>query len=109
LHLKRTNSILLVDLPTATFTMTSPTIIVKLINMSVTIQFFASLREQVGQPQATVQITTPLAMHAVWALATKNLTMPDNTLCAINMEYVKPDALVNDGDEVAFFPPVTGG
>jgi len=35
--------------------------------------------------------------------------MPASTLCSINMEYVKPDHTIKDGDEVAFFPPVTGG
>ncbi|MCH8977561.1 MAG: MoaD/ThiS family protein, partial [Proteobacteria bacterium] len=33
----------------------------------------------------------------------------ENILMTINMEYVKADALVKTGDEVAFFPPVTGG
>jgi molybdopterin synthase sulfur carrier subunit len=28
---------------------------------------------------------------------------------AVNQEYVQQDALVKSGDEVAFFPPVTGG
>ena len=28
---------------------------------------------------------------------------------ALNQEYVDPDHPVADGDEVAFFPPVTGG
>ncbi|TAN53210.1 MAG: MoaD/ThiS family protein, partial [Methylococcaceae bacterium] len=28
---------------------------------------------------------------------------------AVNHEYAKPDTPVRDGDEVAFFPPVTGG
>jgi molybdopterin synthase sulfur carrier subunit len=35
--------------------------------------------------------------------------MPENTLAAVNMEYVGLDHQVLDGDEVAFFPPVTGG
>lgn len=30
-------------------------------------------------------------------------------LVAINQEMSERDAVVNDGDEVAFFPPVTGG
>jgi molybdopterin synthase sulfur carrier subunit len=30
-------------------------------------------------------------------------------LVAVNMEYARPDQPVRDGDEVAFFPPVTGG
>lgn len=29
--------------------------------------------------------------------------------CAVNQEYVQPDAPVAPDDEVAFFPPVTGG
>lgn len=29
--------------------------------------------------------------------------------CAVNQDYAKLDAPVRDGDEVAFFPPVTGG
>ncbi len=77
--------------------------------MSITIQFFASLREQVGKSQISLQYNTTQNITAIWAQATNNMAMPDNTLCAINMEYVKPDAMVNDGDEVAFFPPVTGG
>ncbi len=77
--------------------------------MSINIQFFASLREHTGQSQLTLPYETAQDVTAVWAQATDNMAMPDNTLCAINMEYVKPDASVNDGDEVAFFPPVTGG
>jgi sulfur-carrier protein len=77
--------------------------------MSINIQFFASLREQVGQSQITLPYTTPVNVLTVWAESTGSMEMPDNTLCAINMEYVKPDVVVSDGDEIAFFPPVTGG
>ena len=89
--------------------MTIHPLIVKLITMSINVQFFASLREQIGQSQITLPYETPLDVLAVWAQATGNAEMPDNTLCAINMEYVKSNAQVQDGDEVAFFPPVTGG
>ena len=77
--------------------------------MTITVQFFASLRETIGRQDTTLDIATPTDVQTVWAQATDNMAMPANTLCAINMEYVKPDATVNDGDEVAFFPPVTGG
>lgn len=77
--------------------------------MSINIQFFASLREQTGQSQITLSYDSTLDVLSVWAKATNNMDMPDNTLCAINMEYVKTDAAVKDNDEVAFFPPVTGG
>ena len=77
--------------------------------MSINIQFFASLREQIGKSQVTLPYDTSQTVLAVWTQATDSMDMPDNTLCAINMEYVKTDAMVSDGDEVAFFPPVTGG
>ncbi len=77
--------------------------------MSINVQFFASLRETIGRQQLALDYTSPMTVQTVWSQATGEQSMPDNTLCAINMEYVKPDASVQDGDEVAFFPPVTGG
>ena len=80
-----------------------------MIGMSINVQFFASLRELLGKQQATLDYDGELDVAAVWQQAGDGVAMPDNTLCAINMEYVKTDATVSDGDEVAFFPPVTGG
>jgi len=94
---------------TATIAMTPQALIVKIISMSINVQFFASLRELLGKQQVLLDFSGGLDVSAVWQQASNGATMPDNTLCAINMEYVKSDALVNDGDEVAFFPPVTGG
>lgn len=73
------------------------------------VKFFASLREQLGKEQVTLTAGSVQNVLSVWTQASGGLAMPDNTLCAINMEYVKPDAAVADNDEVAFFPPVTGG
>jgi len=75
--------------------------------MSITVKFFARLREQVGKAEISVNDVTDV--QSAWDKATQNMSMPDNTLCAINMQYVTSDASVEDGDEVAFFPPVTGG
>ncbi|MDH5485649.1 MAG: MoaD/ThiS family protein [Gammaproteobacteria bacterium] len=77
--------------------------------MTITVKFFASLREQVGIAETTLEATGPLSVSAVWQGATSGQPMPSNTLSAINMDYVSADELANDGDEVAFFPPVTGG
>jgi len=76
--------------------------------MTITVKFFASLREQVGQGDASLDAADMLTVEHVWS-ATSPIAMPDNTLCAVNMEYVDLSQPVNDGDEVAFFPPVTGG
>ena len=77
--------------------------------MPIDVKFFASLRERVGLSETTVDATEVTTVQDVWQVATSNQDVPDNTLCAINMDYVRLDAAVNDGDEVAFFPPVPGG
>ena len=32
-----------------------------------------------------------------------------NLMCAVNQELCQPDQAIEDFDEIAFFPPVTGG
>lgn len=77
--------------------------------MSIAVKFFASLREQVGKADASVECQTMISVEEVWELATGGQPMPANTLMAINMDYVDAKHPVAEGDEVAFFPPVTGG
>ena len=72
------------------------------------IKFFASLRETLGMESASIDARTGITIRQIWDEVTSE-DYPVNTLCAINMDYAKPDDVVNDGDEVAFFPPVTGG
>ncbi|MDH5517135.1 MAG: molybdopterin converting factor subunit 1 [Gammaproteobacteria bacterium] len=77
--------------------------------MKINVKFFASLREQIGQSDLSISCDNAPTALQVWQQASSQPSMPANILCAINMEYVEPNTLVNDGDEVAFFPPVTGG
>ncbi len=44
----------------------------------------------------------------LWQRATKQ-PLPQRLLAAVNQEYADLNAVLRDGDEVAFFPPVTGG
>ena len=77
--------------------------------MPITVKYFASLREHHG---ADRQLATPekgATVADVWILATDGAALPDNVLMAVNLEYVSADHPVADGDEIAFFPPVTGG
>lgn len=77
--------------------------------MTVAVKFFASLKEQLGCDGATVEIGEVATAADVWLQASGGKAMPGNVLVAINMEYSDQNATVQDGDEVAFFPPVTGG
>lgn len=77
--------------------------------MTVTVRFFASLREQTGIKDKTVELPNPPTVGEVWRSVTNGSDMPDNVLMTVNMEYEKTNTVVHDGDEVAFFPPVTGG
>ncbi len=84
--------------------------------MSLHILYFAGLREAVGQSSEQLALPAQVGsigqLHAhlvarggVWAAlaTTKNLRI------AVNQKIAAMDAPVQDGDEVAFFPPVTGG
>ncbi len=77
--------------------------------MTVAVKFFASLKEQLGCDGATVEIGEVATAADVWLQATGGKSLPPNVLVAVNMEYADQNAAVQDGDEVGFFPPVTGG
>jgi molybdopterin synthase sulfur carrier subunit len=76
--------------------------------MNITVKYFASLREQMGKAEELLTISKATPIVEIWENVSGE-TNPENILMAINMEYVKSDAIVEEGDEVAFFPPVTGG
>ncbi|UXI00355.1 molybdopterin synthase sulfur carrier subunit [Photobacterium sp. TY1-4] len=76
--------------------------------------FFAQVKELVGVEQLDVaaEFTTAEALRAhlatrgdKWQLALE----PGKLLVAVNQTICALDSALSDGDEVAFFPPVTGG
>ncbi|MBO1519033.1 molybdopterin synthase sulfur carrier subunit [Oceanisphaera pacifica] len=82
--------------------------------MTITVMFFANIREQVGQDSLTLTgefaSVSALRQHLVakgepWASALGQPTL----LAAVNHEIVPLSTAVSSQDEVAFFPPVTGG
>jgi len=75
--------------------------------MSIQVKFFASLKERLSIDDHN--IGSAATAGEVWDISTNNTVRPDNVLVAINLEYAQFDSAVKAGDEVAFFPPVTGG
>ena len=75
--------------------------------MSIQVKFFASLKETLNINDHDIK--SAATAGEAWDIATNNEERPDNVLVAINLEYAQFESTVKDGDEVAFFPPVTGG
>ncbi len=76
--------------------------------MSITVKFFASVREKLGKSQDIVEYRDSSCPADVWAQCTQ-APLPNQLLVAVNQEYASLSQLLLDGDEIAFFPPVTGG
>lgn len=77
--------------------------------MHIDVRLFAGLRERHGIDVRTVSVPENATVRDVWALLLPEEPLPDNVLAALNMEYVGFDTAVSEHDEIAFFPPVTGG
>jgi len=77
--------------------------------MTIQVRFFASLREQMGLAEKPLTVSVGMTVADAWKEATGLPEIPANTLMAVNMEYVDAGQAIEDGDEIAFFPPVTGG
>lgn len=85
--------------------------------MKVRILYFASIREKLGRDAEELDLPAGVATIAAlrshlwtrggaWAdvLAEGKLLR-----AAVNQDMAQPGAAIKAGDEVAFFPPVTGG
>ena len=77
--------------------------------MKIKVKLFASLREALGYAERDMEIYDGQTLHEVWKQVIGGAAQSGEVLMAINMDYANPEAIVKDGDEVAFFPPVTGG
>jgi molybdopterin synthase sulfur carrier subunit len=78
--------------------------------MNITIRYFANMRDQMGRAEETVTIEgDSVTVEDVWGKVSSAQALPGNVLIAVNMEYTDGSRVLKNGDEVAFFPPVTGG
>jgi len=85
--------------------------------VKVRLLFFASLREQLGTSGEEVDLPSEVATvaalreHLVQRGGAYGKAFGGKALvrAAVNQDMVQPSARINAGDEVAFFPPVTGG
>lgn len=82
--------------------------------MSVRVLYFASLKEKIGIAGESVDLPADVATVGAlrdWLVGQgcEALATAKNLRCAVNQDMARLDAGIEDGDEIAFFPPVTGG
>ncbi len=77
--------------------------------MSIKVKFFARMRDEAGRSDGEVEYVKGMSTADLWSKLVKDVDYPESVMLAVNMEYVSGEVVLNDGDEVAFFPPVTGG
>jgi MoaE-MoaD fusion protein len=74
--------------------------------VNVSVRLFAGLRERAGSERIVVELPDGAVVRDL--LAVMEL-QPGQCVVAINREYVRADAPIGAGDEVALIPPVSGG
>ena len=81
----------------------------------ISVLFFAQLREQLQCEKLSLELPADskvaglreklIEHHPAW----REFLASDTLLFSVNQTLVKASYPIQDGDEVAFFPPVTGG
>jgi molybdopterin converting factor subunit 1 len=74
----------------------------------VNVRLFAGLREQAGTGERALDMPDGASVADVWAVLGLG-EEPRGLLYAVNREYAAGERVLEDGDEVALIPPVSGG
>jgi molybdopterin converting factor subunit 1 len=78
-----------------------------------TVRLFARLREIAGAGEIVLDVEAPATIRTVWAELTRRHPglepYASSLSTARNMDYARMDTAVDQGDEIAFLPPVSGG
>jgi molybdopterin synthase sulfur carrier subunit len=85
--------------------------------MKLKLVYFAWIRDKIGKAEEVVEVdqaVKTIADLVNWLRTHSDVyadafTDMSTVRCAINLDYVIADAVLSEGDEVGFFPPVTGG
>ena len=81
--------------------------------MEIEIRLFATLKDRAGQNQIRISVAEPADVSSLLeaiagAIPALAPALP-TSLVAVNKAYAGPNTAIQPGDEVALFPPVSGG
>jgi molybdopterin converting factor subunit 1 len=81
--------------------------------MGIRVLFFATLADIAGLHEITLESAGLPDVNSVFVRSARDFPALEahrkSILFAVNSEFARPETPVHDGDEVAFFPPVSGG
>ena len=81
--------------------------------MSIRVLFFSSLADITGMQESDLDASPFRDVGSVFSKFAKDFPSLEarrsSILCALNSELARLDCPVHNGDEIAFFPPVSGG
>jgi molybdopterin converting factor subunit 1 len=81
--------------------------------VKITVRCFAALAEVVGERVLELELPEGATVRSVLDRLTRDIPAfgdhASRLMTAVNRDYVKPEACLSDGDELALFPPVSGG
>ena len=81
--------------------------------MSIRILFFATIADVTGRREMELEAPAHADVASIYARLAQEFpgleSRRASILCAVNFEFARQDSPVRDGDEIAFFPPVSGG
>jgi molybdopterin converting factor subunit 1 len=81
--------------------------------ISVEVRFFAAHRDIVGSDTLTLKVARGTTLGDVWKKLIDDYprlaAYTGSIMCAINEQFSDPIVTLNNGDHIAFIPPVSGG
>ena len=79
------------------------------ITMIIVVKYFASISDAVGKTSEKIVLQHEKSAGEIWSDVSKDIKYTGRVMIAVNHEYVDDSYILRNDDEVAFFPPVTGG
>jgi molybdopterin converting factor subunit 1 len=81
--------------------------------MKIKVLFFAGCQDAVGKKETEIDIEEGTTVERLLDKILRDYPVLEplrkNLMLAVNTEYVSSDTVLQDGDEFAFIPPVSGG
>lgn len=81
--------------------------------MIVRVVYFAIYADLLQKRNEQIELFEQISVQQLFERCTSELSEREellkSTAFAVNEEYVEPSVMLNDGDEVVFIPPVSGG